>query len=101
MITDLRKKAKNDFEKYFLKLVNNAIFEKTMANVRKHKYSCHNRKKKELFSMRTKFSYYKIFHKKVISYRNEKNEIIMNKPVYLGLSILELSKILIYEFRYD
>ena len=57
----------------------------------------HNRKKKKLFGIRTKL-YYKVFHLLVIEM---KIEILINKPVYLGLSILELSRILMYEFRYD
>ena len=51
--------------------------------------------------MQTKLSYYKVFHRKSISNRNEKNEIHMNKPVYLQLSLLEFRKILMYEFWYD
>ena len=50
MNTDLRKKAKTDFEKDFFKLMNKVVFEKN----------------------RTKLSYYKVFHRKVISSRNEK-----------------------------
>ena len=56
-------------------------------------WTCHNRKKKE--------SYYKIFDGISISNRNEKTQILVNKPVYLGLSILELSKILMCGFWYD
>ena len=75
-------------KKIFIKLITNAVSGKTMDNVRKHrdiKLVTHNRKKKELFCIRTKLSYYKVFHIKFISNRNEKTEILKNKPVYLGL----------------
>ena len=56
-------------------------------------------KRKELISITTKLSYYKVFCRKCISNRNKK-KILMNKPVCLGLSKLELSKILMYELWY-
>ena len=54
-----------------------------------------------MFSIRTKLSYYKVLIRKFISNSNEKTEILLNKLVYLGLSIVELSKILMCEFWYD
>ena len=58
--------------------MNDAVFGKTMENVRDRdkalRYSTYyNRKKNELFSIRTKLSYYKVFHKKGVSNRNEKS----------------------------
>ena len=70
MNTDLRKKAKNDFGYDFFELMNNAIFEKT----RWVEKACHNRKKKKLFGVRTKLSYYKVFYRKYIAIYSNKNE---------------------------
>ena len=56
---------------------------------------------KELFSIRTELSYYKVFTEYPLALEILKMQIFMNKPVYLGLSMLELSKILIYQFWYD
>ena len=63
--------------------------------------TCHNKQKKTLFGASTTISYYKVFHRKFISNKNEKTETLMNKLVYLGLLILDLNKILMYEFWYD
>ena len=95
MNTKLRKKPKNNFEKDFFKLMNN-----TMENVRKHRnITFNNRKEKKLFIFRTKTTKFFIENQLVIEIR--KTETLINKPVYLGLSILYLSKSVIYEFWSD
>ena len=103
--TELRKKANNDFEKDFFKLMNNAVFGKTMENVRKHsdiKLVKYDKKRNKLVS-EPNFHINRIFlidnNLAIIEMRKVK--VKMNKPIYLGLSILDISKITTYEFWYD
>ena len=92
-----------NLKKRFFKLMKNAVFGKSNGKYEKtqRNQTCHNRKKKESVSIRTKLSYYKFFHRISVSNKMKKTQILMIKPVYLGLSILALSKILMYEFWYD
>ena len=102
MNTELRKKAKNDFEKDFFKLMNNAVFGKTMENVRKHrdiKLLTTDKRRNQLVS-EPNYHTTKCFPEKLLAIEMKKTKVKMNKPVYLGLSILEISKILMYEFWY-
>ena len=96
MNTELRKKAKNDFEKDFFKLMNNAVFGKTMENVRKHrdiKVVTTDKRRNQLVS-EPNYHTTKWFSENLLA-------IEMKKPMYLGLSTLEISKILMYEFWCD
>ena len=101
--TELRKKAKNDFEKDFFKLMNNTVFGKTMENVRKHrdiKLVTTDRRRNQLVS-EPNYHTIKWFSEKLLAIEMKKTKVKMNKPIYLGLSILEISKTLMYEFWYD
>ena len=101
--TKLRKKATNDFEKYFFKLMNNAVFGKTMENVRKHrdiKLVKSDKKRNKLVS-EPSFHTMKLIDNNLAIIEMRKVNVKMNKPMYLGLSILDISKITMYEFWYD
>ena len=103
MNTELRKKASNDFEKDFFKLMNNAVFGKTMENVRKHrdiKLVKTDHKRNKLVS-EPNYHTMNLISENLSIIEMKKVKVKMNKPIYLGLSILEISKIIMYEFWYD
>ena len=102
MNIDLIKKAKNDLERDFLKLMNNAVFGKTMANVRKHRVIklVTTEKRRNYLVSESNYHTTKNFSENLLAIEMRKIQILMNKPVYLGLSVWELSKIVVYEFWY-
>ena len=96
MNTELRKNAKNEFEKNFFKLMNNSVFGKTMENVRNHrdiKLVTSDKRRKRLVSEPNYHS-----SKKCLAIEIKKTSVKMNKPLYLSMSILDISKRLVYEF---
>ena len=102
--TNLRTQAKNNFEKDFFKLMNNSVFGKTMENIR-------NRVNVKLVNSREKIKKFvakpnfkgppKIFSENLVSIHMKKTSLTMNKPVYLGMCILDLSKTVMFDFHYN
>ena len=83
--------------------MNNAVFGKTLENVRKHKYIklATTKRRRNYLLLEPNFHTTKFFTENLLAIEMRKSEILMNKPVCLGFSILELSKKLMFEFRYD
>ena len=101
--TELRKNAFNDFEKDFFKLMNNAVFGKTMENVRKHrdiKLVKTDHRRNKLVS-EPNYHTMKLINDNLAIIEMRKVKVKMNKPIYLGLSILNISKTTMYEFCQD
>ena len=103
MNTELRKLARNDFEKDLFKLMNNSVFGKTMENIRKHRdiKLVTTDKKRSKFVSEPNYHTINLISEDLSIIEMKKTKLKMNKPIYLGLSILEISKILMYEFWYD
>ena len=103
MNTELRKLARNDFEKDLFKLMNNSVFGKTMENIRKHreiKLVTTDKKRSKLVS-EPNYHTINLISEDLSIIEMKKTKVKMNKPNYLGLSILQISKILMYDFWYD
>ena len=101
--TNLRTQAKNDFEKDFFKLMNNAVFRKTMENIRKHRNIKLVTNKESYLKtvMKPNFKSGILFGENLMGCEMDKIKVVMKKPVYLGQVILDLSKTVMYEFHYD
>ena len=102
MNTNLRTQAKNNFEKDFFKLMNNSVFGKTMENIRNRvniKLTTTGEQFKKL-TAKPNYESRKIFNENLVSVHMKKTSLTMNKPVYLGMSILDLSKTLMFDFHY-
>ena len=101
--TNKRKDALNSFEKDFLKLTNNSVFGKAMENLRKIicvKLINYSKDYVRIVS-KPNFISQKIFSKNFVAIHQTKSVLIRNKPIYVGFSILDLSKLLTYKFHYE
>ena len=101
--TEKRKNARNDFEKDVYKLMNNAIFGKTMEDKRKHLdfevVSDETRYMKCVSNPNFKHSH--IINENLVGVEKQKTKLKLDKPIFIGMSILDLSKQHMYKFYYD
>ena len=98
---DKMKNAANSFEKYFFKLMN-SVFGKTIENLRKiiNVILVNNAKNYVRRISKPSFVLQKIFIKNLVAIHEIKPVLTINKLIYVGFSILDLSKLLMYEFHY-
>ena len=101
--TNLRTVAKNEFEKDFFKLMNNSVFGKTMENIRDRVdiKLVNNEKQAKKLSAKPNFNHCNISSVDLVAIHMKKTKLVFNKPVYLGMCILDLSKTLMYDFHHN
>ena len=103
--TQKRNHAVKDFEKDFYKLLNNAFYGKTMKNVRNRLRIKFIKKDdyREIIKQQSKLSFNGIHksYESCDSYTFKQNEVFMDKPIYLGFTVLKLSELLMYETYYE
>jgi len=101
--TSLRTKASKDFVKDFYKLMNNSVFGKTMENIENRVNVRLVTNERDAIKLASKPNYDSrtIFDENLIAMHVKRTKIVYNKPVYLGMCILDLSKTLMYDFLYN
>lgn len=106
--TEMRNNAKTKFDKDLYKLMNNAVFGKTMENVENRRdiklvtrwNNVHKSPGAGALIARPNFKNCSIFHENLVAVHMGKLKVLYNKPIYIGFSILELSKTVLYDFYY-
>ena len=97
--TEKRKQAQNEFEKDLFKLMNNSVYGKTMENVRNHiDFELVNN---PVRFQKSSYKHRHIINENLVGVEKEKHTVELNKPIYMGMSILDYSKIHMYSFYYD
>ena len=101
--TNLRSKAKNDFEKEYFKLMNNSVYGRTMMNVRNHVdiRLCSNGRQVDKLIAKPNFDKRTIFTENLAAIHMKKREINFKQPIYIGMCVLDLSKLMMYNFYYN
>ena len=101
--TEKRKHAKNSFKKDFFKIMNNSVFGKTMENLHKRVdvRLVTNEKKLDKLTSKPTYVSSKIFNKNLMAVHKIKEALTLNRPAYVGMCILDLSKTLMYDFHYN
>ena len=104
--TNYRKEAKNEFEKDYFKLMNNSVFGKTMENVRNRikVECCFDDDRQKHLQSKTNFLRTKPYHNENNTFsivELNQNTVKLDKPIYAGFTILDLSKLHMYDFHYN
>ena len=101
--TEKRKNAANDFEKDFFKLIINSVYGKTMENLQKriNVRLVNNEKDFLKYTSRPNHVTHKIFDNNFAAIHEIKPVLMLNKPIYVRFTVLELSKWLMYDFHYN
>ena len=102
--TELRKQSKNDLEKDLFKLMNNAIFGKSMENVlNRSKVKLINNDPKKLLKLIKQPNFQNAYQisNRLALVESKPIKTVFNKPIYMGAVILETSKLHMYQFWYD
>ena len=101
--TEMRKNAQTDFDKNFFKLLSNACFGKTMENLRNRRQTrfLSTPMEAKVCTLKPNFQNFRIIHNTLVSVNLTQSSIFWNKPTPVGAAILDLSKVVLYDFHYN